>query len=155
MRISAVAHVSDSRRGQPARRDCSKSRLHTGLIALSFLALCFCGTASAQNLPKPAAPKYNPMRAVHDVNVGKFYMKRGDTDGAIARFKDAMEYKPNYAEPCLLLGQAYEKIDDPHRAIDYYQQYLKILPDTSESKKVRERIAKIEEKLNKDKSAAH
>jgi hypothetical protein len=31
---------------------------------------------------------------------------------------------------------------------------LKILPDTPESKKVRERIAKLEEKLQKDKSAA-
>ena len=122
---------------------------------LTVLALlCFCGIASAQNLPVPPAPKYNPMRAVHDVSVGKFYMKRGDIHGAIARFKDAIEYRPNYAEPCLLLGQAYEKKGDPARAIDYYQQYLKILPSTPESKKVRERIAKLQEKIEKEKSAA-
>jgi outer membrane protein assembly factor BamD (BamD/ComL family) len=95
------------------------------------------------------------MRAVHDVEVGKFYMKRGDVNGAIARFKDAVQYKPNYAEPCLQLGQAYEKKDDPATAIDYYQRYLKILPDTPESKKVRERIAKLEQKLQKGKSATH
>lgn len=124
-------------------------------LSAAFALLLFCGIASAQNQPAPsAAPQYNPMRAVHDVEVGKFYMKRGDVDGAIARFKDAMQYKPNYAEPCLQLGQAYEKKNDPARAVDYYQRYLKILPDTPESKKVRERIAKLEEKLRKDKSAA-
>ncbi|MGH9729744.1 MAG: tetratricopeptide repeat protein [Candidatus Acidiferrales bacterium] len=123
-------------------------------LPATFALFVFCGLASAQKLPAPvAAPTYNPMRAVHDVNVGKFYMKRGDIDGAIARFKDAMQYKPNYAEPCLLLGQAYEKKDDPNRAIDYYQRYLKILPGTPESKKVRERIAKLEEKIQKDKAA--
>ena len=93
------------------------------------------------------------MRAVHDVEVGKFYMRRGDIDGAIARFKDAMQYKPNYAEPCLQLGEAYEKKDDPANAIDYYQRYLKILPGTTESKKVRERIVKLQEQLKKDKAA--
>jgi len=122
-------------------------------LPVAFALLLLCGITVAQNPPAPAAaPTYNPMRAVHDVEVGKFYMKRGDVDGAIARFKDAMLYKPNYAEPCLQLGQAYEKKDDPHRAIDYYQRYLKILPATPESKKVRERIAKLEEKLQKDKS---
>ncbi|MHB8754986.1 MAG: tetratricopeptide repeat protein [Candidatus Acidiferrales bacterium] len=122
---------------------------------LTVLALlCFCGIAVAQNLPAPPAPKYNPMRAVHDVSVGKFYMKRGDIHGAIARFKDAIEYKPNYAEPCLLLGQAYEKKGDPARAIDYYQRYLKILPDTPESKKIRERIPKLQEKIRREKSVS-
>ncbi|MHB8541756.1 MAG: tetratricopeptide repeat protein [Candidatus Acidiferrales bacterium] len=121
---------------------------------LIFAAVFCCGIASAQNPPAPPVPKYNPMRAVHDVSVGKFYMKRDDIHGAIARFKDAIEYKPNYAEPCLLLGQAYEKKGDPARAIDYYQQYLKILPSTPESKKVRERIAKLQEKIKREKSAS-
>lgn len=87
------------------------------------------------------------MRAIHDVEVGKFYMKRGDLAGAIARFKEAMLYKPHYAEARLLLGQAYEKKDDPQNAITYYKQYLEILPNTPESKKVRERIAALEKKL--------
>lgn len=92
-------------------------------------------------------PEFNPMRAIHDVEVGKFYMKRGDLAGAIARFKDAMLYKPHYAEARLLLGQAYEKKDDPQNAISYYKQFLEILPNTPESKKVRERIAALQKKL--------
>lgn len=94
------------------------------------------------------------MLAAHDVQVGQFYMKRGDTDGAIARFKDALLHKPNYAEPCLLLGRAYEQKHDPATAIHYYQQYLKILPNTSESKKVRKRIADLQDKMEKHESGS-
>jgi tetratricopeptide (TPR) repeat protein len=97
---------------------------------------------------------FDLMRAVHDVDVGKFYMKRGDLGGAIARFKDALLYKPHYAEACLLLGQAYEKSNDPGRAITYYQKYVKILPSTHESKKLRGRIAALREKIAKDKPAS-
>ncbi len=118
------------------------------------LACASAGLARMQSVPSPARPPsppaYSPMLAAHDVDVGKFYMKRGDVDGAIARYKDALRYKPNYAEPCLLLGQAYEQKHDPASAIDYYQQYLKILPTASESKRVRKRIADLQDKMKKD-----
>ncbi len=98
--------------------------------------------------------EFNPMRAVHDVEVGKFYMKRGDLAGAIARFKDAILYKPHYAEARLLLGEAYEKNNDPQRAVNYYRQYLEILPNAAESKKVKERIAALQEKMANGKAAS-
>ncbi|MGB6875315.1 MAG: tetratricopeptide repeat protein [Candidatus Acidiferrales bacterium] len=128
-----------------------------GISLLIVLALaCASAGARMQSVPSPAkppAPTYNPMRAVHDVDVGKFYMKRGDLDGAIARFKDAMRYKPNYAEPCLLLGQVYEQKHDAASAISYYQQYLKILPGGSESRKVRKRIGDLQEKTKKNETS--
>lgn len=107
-----------------------------------------------QQAPQPQEQNFDPMRAVHDLDVGKFYMKRGDLGGAIARFKDALLYKPHYAEACLLLGQAYEKSNDPGRAITYYQKYVKILPNTRESKKLRGRIVALQEKIAKDKPAS-
>ena len=123
------------------------------LLIVLALACASASLAQTQSVPSPAkppGPTYNPMLAVHDVEVGKFYMKRGDIDGAIARYKDALRYRPNYAEPCLLLAQAYEQKHDPASAIDYYEQYLKILPDTSESKRVRKRIADLQDKMKKD-----
>jgi Tfp pilus assembly protein PilF len=134
---------------------------------MHFLSKIWCGTALAlacagaafpqskpaspqPPAPAPQAPVYNPVLAAHDVEVGKYYMNRADMDGAIARFKDALLHKPNYAEPCLLLGQAYEKKKDPATAISYYQRYLKILPEGSESKKIRRRIAELQDKMKKD-----
>jgi Tfp pilus assembly protein PilF len=106
----------------------------------------------AHPTPPQKAQVYDPMRAVHDVEVGKFYMRRGDIDGAIARFKDAILYKDDYAEPRLQLGYAYEKKGSPKIAIRYFKEYLKILPGTPESKKVRARIAKLQEEIKKETS---
>lgn len=130
-------------------------RLQAGRWALLLLALAFGSTlcfAQSNPLPPPAPvqPTYNPALAIHDVQVGKFYMKRDDTDGAIARFKDALLHKPDYAEACLLLGRAYEKKNSPATAIRYYQRYLKILPDTAESRKVRKRIAELQSRMKEE-----
>jgi tetratricopeptide (TPR) repeat protein len=129
-------------------------------ISLTTLLALVCAVGSlAQTKPAPPqtqtpmlaqTPAYNPMLAAHDVEVGKYYMDRGDLDGAIARYKDALRYRPNYAEPCLLLGEAYEKRSDFASAISYYRQYLKILPNASESKKVRKRVAELREKMKKN-----
>ncbi|HKW90028.1 MAG TPA: tetratricopeptide repeat protein [Candidatus Acidoferrales bacterium] len=130
------------------------------LICASIFCLALCASAVAQNV-KPAQQKnapapgqqaasYNPLRALHDVEVGKFYLRRGDYDGAIARFKDALLYKDNYAEPRLLLGEAYEKKNDPATAIRYFEEYLKILPESPQSKTVKERITRLKEKLQKN-----
>jgi tetratricopeptide (TPR) repeat protein len=138
---------------------------------MHFLSKVSCGTALAlacagavfaqSKVPSPQpptsvaqAPTYNPALAAHDVEVGKYYMNRDDVDGAIARYKDALLHKPNYAEPCLLLGQAYEKKNDAATAIAYYQKYLKILPKGSESKKLRKRIAELQEKVKKEAAAS-
>lgn len=108
----------------------------------------------AAQAPASQAPSYNPGRAAHDVEVGKFYLDRGDLHAAISRFKAALQYKKDYAEPCLLLGKAYEKKSDSKTAIRYYTQYLKILPNSPDSKKVRERIAKLQDQLKKGSDSA-
>lgn len=124
------------------------------VLAFACAAAAFAQTKPAPPPQKTQGPTYNPVLALHDVEVGKFYMKRGDLEGAIARFQDAVRNKPNYAEPCLLLGQAFEQKHDAASAIEYYQQYLKILPDTSESKKVRKRVADLEKKMKKDETVS-
>jgi tetratricopeptide (TPR) repeat protein len=138
--------------------------VRNAFILVLMLCLVPLSSAVAQNA-KPSqqknsppenqeTPSYNPYRAVHDVEVGKFYLKRGDLAGAIARFKEALLYKDNYAEPRLLLGETYEKKNDPAAALRYYEEYLKILPDSPESKRVLDRVARLQEKIQKDAAVA-
>lgn len=126
------------------------------LVPFSLAAAQDANRTQQKNAPaaNPQTPSYNPYRAVHDVEVGKFYLNRGDLAGAIARFKEALLYKDNYAEPRLLLGETYEKKNDLPAAVRYYAEYLKILPNSAESRKVRERIARLQEKMRKDPSVA-
>src|SRR5208283_5464633 len=52
----------------------------------------------------PDQPMWDPLRAEKDMEVGKYYMKKGDVDAAIDRFQDAAQAKPWYAIPFLYLG---------------------------------------------------
>lgn len=88
-------------------------------------------------------PNYDPFHAAQDIDVGMFYMHKGDYDAAIDRFKDAIRLKPNFAKPRLLLGELYEKRGDKTDAIRYYKEFLEILPDGPDSKKVRGRLEKL------------
>lgn len=128
-------------------------------LLIAGLAGAACGLAQTKpppprqgpaTVPAEQTPGSNPALAEHDLDVGKFYQKRGDVDGAIARYKDALRYKPDFAEPCLLLGQAYEQKRDFSTAIRYYQQYRKILPGTSEARKLGKRISELQKRMKKN-----
>ncbi len=76
----------------------------------------------------PDQPKWDPLRADKDIEVGKYYMRKGDIDAAIDRFEDAAVAKPGYAIPFLYLGEAYEKKNRRKQAVKAYQRYLDLYP---------------------------
>src|SRR5277367_5610976 len=49
----------------------------------------------------PDQPAWDPLRAEKDMQVGHYYMKKGDVDAAIDRFEDAIVAKPGYDIPYL------------------------------------------------------
>ena len=86
---------------------------------------------------------YDPLPAEHDLEVGTFYMHKGDLDAAIIRFQEAIKSRPNFAEPRLLLGELYEKKGDKATAAKYYKEYLQVLPDARDAKKIQKKIEKL------------
>jgi hypothetical protein len=47
----------------------------------------------------PDQPMWDPLRAEKDLEVGQYYMRKGDIDAAMDRFQDAILAKPGYAIP--------------------------------------------------------
>lgn len=90
-----------------------------------------------------AAATYNPLPAQQDIEVGSYYLHKGDIDAAIDRFLDAIQQRPNFAKPRLLLGKAYEKKHDNESAVKYYKEYLKVLPGAPDAKEVQKKIEKL------------
>lgn len=86
---------------------------------------------------------YNPYRADKDLEVGEYYLKLKDYKGALARFQDALMYKPNDAMANLRMAECYEKMNDPAQAAVHYREYLRILPNGPESKKARKALEKL------------
>jgi len=99
----------------------------------------------------PDQPTWDPLRAEKDLEVGQYYMKRGDLDAAIDRFQDAAVAKPGYAIPFRFLAEAQEKKGLKKQAIKSYQRYLDLYPHAEDSDKVRKRIEKLYKEVAKEK----
>jgi len=95
---------------------------------------------------KKKSENYDPFPAVKDVEVGEFYMHKGDLDAAISRFEEAIQLRPNYAQPRLLLAEIYEKKGEKDQAVKYYKEYLQVYPHAPDAKRIEKKI----EKLSKD-----
>jgi tetratricopeptide (TPR) repeat protein len=99
----------------------------------------------------PDQPAWDPLRAEKDLEVGQYYMKRGDLDAAIDRFEDATTAKPGYAIPFRFLAEAQEKKGLRKQAIKSYQRYLDLLPHAEDGDKVRKKIEKLYKEVEKEK----
>jgi len=88
---------------------------------------------------------WNPMKALKDIEVGDYYLKRKNYRAALDRYKEALYYKDGDAVASFRLAVCQEKLGDKAEAKKYYQQYLKILPEGPLAKDARaslDRLAK-------------
>jgi tetratricopeptide (TPR) repeat protein len=97
-----------------------------------------------------AAPVFDPLHADRSMDVGTFYLKKGDYDAAIDRFQEAARLNPKLAKPYLLLGEVYEKKGDPTDAITAYNKYLELFQKAPDRDKVAKRIEKLQGKADRD-----
>ncbi len=100
----------------------------------------------------PDQPKWDPLRAEKDLQVGKYYMDKGDFDAAIDRFMDAADSKPGYAIPYRYLGEVYEKKGQKKPAVKAYQRYLDLYPKAEDGDKIRKKIEKLHKEIDKEKA---
>src|SRR5215831_16388465 len=88
-------------------------------------------------------PKWDPLRAEKDLEVGRYYMRTGNIYAAIDRFHDAIEAKPGYAIPFLYLGEAQEKKGMKRDALKSYTRYLELYPHAEDKAKIEKKIEKL------------
>jgi len=101
----------------------------------------------------PDQPTWDPLRAEKDMQVGQYYMHKGDVDAAIDRFEDATLAKPGYALPFRLLGEAQEKKGMKKKAIKSYQRYLDLYPKAEDKDKIQKKIDKLYKDVEKEKKS--
>jgi tetratricopeptide (TPR) repeat protein len=99
----------------------------------------------------PDQPTWDPLRAEKDLEVGQYYMRKGDVDAAIDRFQDAILAKPGYAIPFRYLGDAQEKKGLKKQAIKSFQRYLDLYPHAEDGDKIRKKIDKLYKEVAKEK----
>jgi tetratricopeptide (TPR) repeat protein len=103
----------------------------------------------------PDQPMWDPLRAEKDIEVGKYYMRKGDLDAAMDRFQDAAKAKPGYAIPFRYLGEAQEKKGMKREAIKSYTRYLDLYPHADDGTKIRKKIQKLWVEVDKKKKNSY
>jgi tetratricopeptide (TPR) repeat protein len=91
----------------------------------------------------------DPDKAKKEIEVGKYYMRKGSYNAAAKRFEEATRWQPKNAEAYLHFGEALEKKDDPLRAAQAYRKFLEIAPNDKQAKDVRKKIEKLEKETEK------
>ncbi|MBV9179723.1 MAG: tetratricopeptide repeat protein [Acidobacteria bacterium] len=71
---------------------------------------------------------WDPHKAAKDIEIGDFYYRRKNYPAALARYQEALTYKPNDALANFRLAECQEKTGNLTDAVIHYQQYLKLLP---------------------------
>jgi tetratricopeptide (TPR) repeat protein len=97
-------------------------------------------------------PAFDPLHAQRSLEIGTFYLKKGNYDAAIDRFEDAIHLQPGLAKPWRLMGEAYDKKHANTKALECFKRYLEILPNAEDAAKVKSRIAALEEKAGQQAS---
>src|ERR1019366_960449 len=97
-----------------------------------------------------ALPAMDRLAAVKDIEIGTYYMNKGNLDAAIDRLRDAAASYPTYAEPWRLMGQAFEKKGNIAEAIKCDEQYLKLYPHAQIRKKLEAHIEELQKKLQRE-----
>lgn len=128
------------------------------LAALAFLAL----TALAQQQPRPRPrlepppsspaedPNYNFVHAVKAIEIGRYYLKRGNLDAALERFQDAARFKPGFGLPYRWMAVTYEKKKLLSEAVAAYRKYLELYPQAEDAGQIRKRLVKLKKEIERD-----
>jgi tetratricopeptide (TPR) repeat protein len=91
------------------------------------------GFSSSQSNPGPDQVA-DPVRAKKDAEVGGFYLKSGDYQGALLRYKDATSADPTNVEAIFGLAETQRMLKNNADAARNYQLYLEIVPNGPKSK---------------------
>jgi tetratricopeptide (TPR) repeat protein len=91
------------------------------------------GFSSSQSNPGPDQVA-DPARSKKDAEVGGFYLKSGDYQGALLRYKDATSADPTNVEAIFGLAETQRMLKKDAEAARNYQLYLEIVPNGPKSK---------------------
>jgi Tfp pilus assembly protein PilF len=92
------------------------------------------GLGEAENEPGAPTQVVDPPRAKRDTEVGDFYLKTGDYQGALLRYKDAMTSDPTNVEAIFGLAETQRRLKKNADAARNYQIYLDIVPNGPRAK---------------------
>jgi tetratricopeptide (TPR) repeat protein len=81
--------------------------------------------------------------------IGEIYFKRGDTDNGIVYYKLASEINADWGPPYRQLGYAYLNKGEYQTALDNFNKFLEVDPDSTQAATVRALLPNLEKLIKK------
>ncbi len=120
-------------------------------LSLSSVAIAAQSSSSSSSSSKSVGAQrsgqasYRPT-AKEDVDVGTFYMHKGDYGAAISRFESAVKRDPHDGKARLLLAESYDKQGNKTAALKNYEAYLSDFPNARDDKKIQKKVEELSRK---------
>ena len=95
------------------------------------------GNTVRRKLPKPTHLQSDDEREAEDVKVAQYYLDSGNDLGAYNRLKDAVKLIHDDPEAFYLLGTVASRLHKQPEALDAYNKFLDLEPDTRRAKSLR------------------
>jgi len=138
-------------------RFCTTVQIIRILTLLVFL-LPLCGMISAAQKPglirdtdvadaketEPEVKSPDPLLCEKNINIGDYYYKQKNYSAAIRRYLDAIEYQTDSVRAYDALARAYQKNDEPAKAIAAYKQFIEKNPSSPKLLELRAKLEKLE-----------
>lgn len=91
-----------------------------------------------------AVKEPNPALCERNLTIGNYYYKQKNYEAAISRYLEAIEYQADSDRAYDALTRAYEKSDQPAKAIAAYKQFIEKNPKSPRVSEFRVRLGKLE-----------
>ena len=93
--------------------------------------------------PDPVAVKPGKVDAATAYKAGFQLYVKGDTNGALTSFKEALASNPGYAPTWRGIGLVYEKLGRKSQAVTAFKRYLELSPGAGDGDQIRNRLEKL------------
>lgn len=99
----------------------------------------------------PREYSFNPLQAKKELNVARFYMRKGSYRAAVLRAQEALKWDDSLLEAYIFLGEAREKSSDSDGALKAYQQYLELADGKEkERREVQRRVDRLRQQAARE-----
>ncbi len=84
--------------------------------------------------------EFNPLQALSEIKIGRYYMKKGSYRAAAQRFLEATLWDPTNADAFYELGKAQERAGNQKGKSEAWKKFLELVPEDKRAAEVKKKL---------------
>lgn len=84
--------------------------------------------------------EFNPLQALSEIKIGRYYMRKGSFRAAAQRFLEATLWDPTNADAFYELGKAQERAGNQKGKREAWKKFLELAPEEKRAAEVKKKL---------------